>query len=350
MTPYFIVLALACLLMKFYVGGRNKVILILIGIILAALVGFRDETVGVDTMAYCRVFGEMAMYHSMEDVISSFSTEPGWNICNWILSLFSHHYYVILCFVGIVCSSCALFLIRKLSVAPVLSVFIYITLGYYLFGFAASRQAVSMAIYMLALPYLLKGDMKKYMIVVIIASLFHKTVLLGVPMWFLFRMPYNKKTLSLVVLGGIVAGIAIPQIMAFAATVESRYGIYTEVEGGGEMFMVFYLMLTAFFMLQRKHIITTRLAEYDIMLLMMIFGTLIYIVVIMSGLYGEVTRFAMYYHFVAMFIWAELAKNRIKKFPGVFWLAVVVAHIGYFTIYLSKIGGIVPYVFNSALN
>lgn len=350
MTPYFVVLALACLLMKVYEGNGSKILLVFVGAILAALVGFRDETVGVDTMAYCRVFGEMAMYRSWEEVLSSFSTEPGWNFCNWLLSRFSYHYYVILCFVGIISAYCALRVIRELSAAPLLSLFIYITLGYYLFGFAASRQAVAMAIYMLALPYLLKGDIKRYMVVVIIASLFHKTVLLGVPMWFLFRMPYNKKTITLVAIGGIVAGIAIPQIMAFAATVESRYAIYTQVEGGGELFMTFYVMLTAFFMMQRKNIVETRLAEYDIMLIMMIFGTLIYVVVILSRLYGEVTRFATYYHFVAMFIWAELAKNRKKKFSSAFWFAVVIAHVGYLTIYLSKIGGIAPYVFNSALN
>ena len=100
--------------------------------------------------------------------------------------------------------------------------------------------------------------------------------------------------------------------------------------------------------MQRSKIQLKYLKKYDILLNMLIFGSLIYVVVTLSGLYGEVTRFAAYFQISVMILWAYLYKHRITPLSSLFWLITIIGHMGYFYIYLSKIGHIVPYVFNTA--
>lgn len=350
MTPYFVVLILALIFMAVYQKSQDKLFLVLCAIPLIVLIGFRSAEVGTDTGGYCRSFLDKANYSLSLDTLEEFSTEPGWNLLNLLLVRLGEHYFIILTAVGIICTVAALRVINQLSKSKTLSLFVYITLAFYLFAFAASRQAVAIGIYMLSIPHLLDKNFKRYAITVCIAALFHQTALVALPLYFFFRLPFSNKVLALIIVGGLVTGAIIPRIMTFAAMVEERYSVYTEYEGGGEMFTAFYLILSAFFILQRSKIKVEYIRNYDVLLNMLIFGSLIYVVVIFSGLYGEVTRLAAYFQVSTIILWAYLHKHRVTSLNAVFWLIAIVGHLGYFYIYLSKIGHIVPYSFNVMLN
>lgn len=350
MTPYFVVLIFSVLFMYGYQKSNDKLMLFIVAIIMIGLVGFRDASVGTDTASYCRSFLDNANYALSLDTLDEFSTEPGWNLLNLLLVQLGQRYFILLTAVGAICSVCALYVINQLSAHKTLTLFIYITLAFYLFAFAASRQAVAISIYMLSLPYLVDGDFKRYALYVLLAATMHQTAIIALPLYFFFRIPYSVKTLLLMVVGGLVTGFLIPRIMAFAATVEDRYAVYTEYEGGGEMFTVFYLMMAVFFIVQRKNILPEYIRKYDILLNMLLLGSLIYLVVTLSGLYGEVTRFAAYFQISIMFLWAEIYVHARKKIHLALFAAAIACHVGYYYIYLSKIGGIIPYLFNVNLN
>lgn len=350
MTPYFVVLFLSVFFMYCYQRRNTKLYLLLVAVLMVGLVGFRDAAVGTDTRGYCMSFLDMANYAVSFDTLKAFSTEPGWNLLNLLLVQLGQHYFIILTAVGVICTVCALYSINKISAHKTLSLFIFITLAFYLFAFAASRQAVAIAVYMLSLPHLVSGDFKRYAFFVLLAATIHQTVLLALPLYFLFRIPYSNKTLGLMVAGGIATGAVVPQILAFAATVEERYAVYAEFEGGGEMFTVFYLVMAVFFIYQRRNVLQQYLQKYDIMLNMLLFGSLIYMVVTLSGLYGEVTRFAAYFQISIMFLWAEIYVHGKRKLDPTIFAVAIICHIGYYYIYLSRIGGITPYLFNMSLD
>lgn len=350
MTPYFVVLLLSLLFMSAYQKTRSKAFLVLCAIPMIALIGFRSAEVGTDTAGYCRSFLDKINYPLSFETLKEFSTEPGWNILNLLLVRLGQSYFILLTAVGAICSISALYVINKLSESKTLSIFIYFTMALYLFSFAASRQAVAIGIYMLSIPHLLNKDFMKYTIIVCIASLFHQTALVTLPLYFFFRMPFSNKVLALIVVCGLVTSALIPQIMTYAANVEERYSVYTKYEGGGEMFTAFYFILSVFFIFQRSKIKAEYLRNYDVLLNMLIFGSLINIIVILSGLYGEVTRLAIYFQVSTIILWTYLHKYRVTSLNIVLWLIILVGHLGYFYIYLSKIGKIVPYSFNIMLN
>lgn len=347
MTPYFVVLLLAVMLYSGYQHGKNKIFLFLAFIILTLLPGLRDMMVGTDTGGYAREFMSIATYNNVSDVLSYFSVEKGWLALNFLISRLFSDYWAIMTATGAITAGCALYSIKRLSANGVLSLFIFITMGYYLQCFAAMRQSAAIAVYMLALPYLFAKDFKKYSIFCIIAALFHQTALVGIPLYFLFTLPVNKKTISLMTGVGLLGGYLLPRILMFASTVEERYGTYLENEGGGEMFTVFYVIITIFFLMQRKNIKEEAKSRYDIMLMMLMLGSVIYLVVTLSHVYGEVSRFAMYFQISVIFLWAELFKNGVRKANSLIYSACIFGSLVYFYVYLSKIGHIAPYILNT---
>jgi hypothetical protein len=103
-----------------------------------------------------------------------------------------------------------------------------------------------------------------------------------------------------------------------------------------------------FFWTQRTKIIAARQARYDTLLMMLVVGAVIYLIVTTAGVYSEVTRLALYFQISIIFLWAELYKSRQIKLGSIIWIACYGVHLVYYFIYLSKIGGIVPYVVNSS--
>lgn len=345
MWPYAIVLLLS--LLSYYLHKRARwVPAFLTVVILAFFVGMRDVTVGTDTAGYARVFLMMGEFPTWISAATGISTEDGWNILNWFIYRITPHYWFLFTFVGVLTSLCAISTIERLSSTPVLSLFLYITLGFYLSGFAGMRQAVALAIYMLAIPQLVNKKIIQYIIIVIIASFFHKTVLVALPLYFVFNLKYSNLTLFIIALGSIIVGFFLPTILSYSASMESRYSVYTEVEGGGTLFAVFYTLMAVFFVFQRSKIIEERRETYDKLLLMLVCGSMIYLIVTFSGVYGEVTRLALYFQVAIVFLWAELYENRVNKLGSSFWAGCILAHLVYFFLYLSRIGDIVPYVMN----
>ena len=350
MWPYFLILFLSLFFFYQYKQTKLSVYLYLTILVLALFVGLRSNIVGTDTSGYARMFFAMKRFQDANAAAEGVSTEDGWNILNWALVNIYPRYWFLFSVVGFFTVSCAIYVINKESPAKVLSLFVYFTLAFYLFGFAGMRQGMAFAFYCLALPFLFKRKFIIYAIIVLLGSLFHRTVLVALPLYFVFNMRYSNWLLVLVVIGSLVLGYFLPRLLALSSYIEGRYSIYLKVEGGGELFAVFYTAMAFFFWTQRKMIVKSRQQRYDTLLWMLIVGSMIYLVVVLSGFYGEITRLALYFQLAIVFLWAELYRYRKQKFGSMFWVGIALAHLVYLYLYLSKIGDIVPYVFNSSFN
>lgn len=344
MIPYFIILLLSVFLFYVYQRTKSRFFAILCVLLLTLFIGLRSTTVGTDTAGYARMFQLMGSFSSPLVAASEISTEDGWNILNWCLYQIYPHYVFFFVIIGLLTVSSAVNVIQRESSSPVVSLFTYITLGFYLFGFAAMRQSLALAIYFMAIPYLLKEQFWRYALVVLLASTFHVSVLVALPLYFVFRIPYSGRLLFGVVVGSLAFGYFLPSLLLYSTEFDERYSVYTEIKGGGEMFAIFFTILAIFFWTQRNKILDSRQGRYDKLLMMLIVGAIIYLVVTITGVYGEVTRIAMYFQLSVVLLWAELYRYRKERFSGIFWGCCIIGHLLYYYMYLSRIGGIVPYL------
>lgn len=350
MLPYFYILILSLFIAWIYHKTRSLTIFFVLCIILAVFVGLRSNAVGTDTGGYSRTFLSMGYYSNLLDAMFSISTENGWNVLNWILYQLCPHYWFFFLVVGFLTTMGSMSLIKTLSPIPYISVFFYITLGFYLFGFAGMRQALAVSVYALSYRYLIERDLVKYVIVVLIAACFHQTVLIALPLYLVFTLEFSNRKIILIAIASAILGLFIDDIMSFFTTLEDRYEVYNEIQGGGNLFALFYIIMMLFFWTQRGEIKEEHKRKYDTMFLMLVVGSMIYLMVTISGLYGEVTRLALYFQLAIILLWAYLYAYRKRKLNPIFSLCVIAIHVMYFYIYLKKIGGIVPYTMNLMFN
>lgn len=350
MAEYYVFLAIAMMFAAAYSKNPQfKITLYATLTVMILFAGLRSAGVGTDSGSYARSFTDI---DEMEgDWKEQLTDEPGFYYLKLVLSMISNQYWVLFTGIAILTYSCVVIAIKRETEKIVIPLFVFITLGLYTFVFNAARQGIAVAVYMLSFKFLFedhKTGFLKYCLFVFLAAMFHKTVIITLPLYFLFRQKYSPKMLVIIAVLGIGMGAVLPSFLAFAGTHEARYELYSTQASGGEMLAVFYMLITVFFIIKRKKIDLEYLFKYDVFLNMMLFGTLIFMVVQVNNMYVELTRFAAYFQVASVFLWAYIYQSKTKPLTA-FSVVIIVGHLLYFYIFCTRMAGLVPYSFNPTI-
>lgn len=159
----------------------------------------------------------------------------GFGILQKLLKVFSNDPQVLIFTTAVITNLLIILVLYKYSRMIELSIFVYITGGLYLVSMNGMRQCLAAAIVFTATKYLLNGDWKKYMLIVVFASLFHESALVLIPIYFIARFKaWSKATLILLILSVlIVAAFDQFSVILFSAIQNTQYGHYQEFSEGG---------------------------------------------------------------------------------------------------------------------
>ena len=160
-------------------------------LLLSIVSGLRDYSVGVDTDTYVRLFIN-------SNNVSVFNTryEIGFIYYLRLIRHLTDNPHILLLLSSIVCIGAVCFFSFKESKYPAISLTLYITMGSYFGQMNTMRQALSLAITMIAFYYVLEHTEKKYIVLsavlIFLSTLFHYiSVLLYIP-FFIFLQSRNK--------------------------------------------------------------------------------------------------------------------------------------------------------------
>ena len=355
MIPYyiflFVVMCFAFLCSsKISKKGKNVFLLCTL-VVMVLFAGLRSAEIGTDASGYARSFEE-GRPELRGDWTEQVTEEAGFYYLNKFLESISSEYVVLFIGVALLTYFCVLIAIRRETKDIAIPLFVFITLGLYTFVFNAARQGIAVGIYMLSFKYLFEDGRKgflKYCAVVLIASLFHKTVIIAIPLYFLFRLKFSFRMLVLIGIIGSITGSLLPALLMYAGTLEERYALYLTKAGGGEMLTLFYVLITIFFIIWRQSVDKQYLRKYDVFLNMMLFGTMIYVVVQYYGVYIELTRFAAYFQVASIFLWSYIYRSK-KKPRDIFSFAIIAGHLAFFFIFCTRMANLVPYMLNPQIH
>lgn len=237
----FIIATLFSLLAENKFKFKNKkiyIILVFIAIFIPSLVaGLRSVGIGTDTKGYISyVFRNCINISSVSELIiyiKNADVEPLFIIIDFIITRFTRSVnfsyfifqFIILLFVYLACST-----FRKDK---------YVSLSYFLFlvlfynrSLNMCRQSIAIAIILFTLKFVLERNLIKFLFFIILASLFHKTALVFLPVYLIF--PYlnsknknlNKFILFIFIILFIVFYKKIIFIMNWLGIVENKYLFY----------------------------------------------------------------------------------------------------------------------------
>jgi transmembrane protein EpsG len=116
-----------------------------------------------------------------------------------------------------------------------ISLYVYITIGMFTVSMNGIRQYLAAAIIFTTTKYILNGDWKRFVIIVLFASTIHKTALILLPIYFIVRREaWTKATFSFLFFGVIIAlGYGQFSSALFSVIESTQYGHYQNFSEGG---------------------------------------------------------------------------------------------------------------------
>ena len=314
--------------------------------ILVLFAGLRDSFVGTDTNNYVYYF----IHNNNKDIFDNDSRkEIGFAVLNNIISRISSQYWLLLTAIAAIAVYFHLKAIKQLSSNFFISIFLFITLATYLFFFNGARQGIAAAIFGMAIIQVIRGSFIRYLFWIIIASLFHETALIGLPLYYFLRSGFSlKNTLINIVLFSTVLFLVFSTI-SFSDSSFEKYGAYIDrgaLGGGG--FTFFYTASILIFMFLRKYILESDIKRYDIYLNLTLIQSLIFLFVFFLKLDVNLMRLNIYFSLGSILIWPILFRNVKGLNSGFAVLVFVVVHLIFFYLALSQ-AKMDTYILNRAI-
>ncbi|SHK64035.1 EpsG family protein [Chryseobacterium polytrichastri] len=97
---------------------------------------------------------------------------------------------------------CFFYIIRKYSEAPILSVLVWFSVS--LASIFFTRQAIAVAICVLALNFIIQRKLYLFLLTVFIAMLFHKSALIFFPAYWIYNLNLSKKQIIVILISSFV--------------------------------------------------------------------------------------------------------------------------------------------------
>jgi transmembrane protein EpsG len=208
----------------------NKIFMFGALVCLVLISGLRGSSIG-DTGAYKHSY--IINNFTWDYVVSQ--KDIGFGILQMILKHFSNNPQLMLFITALITNMLVMVGLYKYSRMIDLSIFVYITSGFFITSMNGIRQSLAAAIVFAATKFLIEGKFFKYSLVVLLASSFHQTALILLPVYFIVRRKAWTKTTLFLILITILIVIGFNQFstILFSAIQDTQYGGYKDFSEGG---------------------------------------------------------------------------------------------------------------------
>lgn len=197
---FFICTFLTLFISKEKNSKKNVIILLIIISLLSFFGGLRDYNIGTDIEVYGKSWFEIASsYSSFKNYLEVIeTTEYGYVFLNYVVSRITNDPHVFLTILQFFCNSLVIVTLynNRKTCKLWMSLIAYLCI-YYCLTFNILRQACALSILFYSIKYLKRNQNLKFVISLIIATLFHSTAMLaGIIIFCLYKVLENKKEIK----------------------------------------------------------------------------------------------------------------------------------------------------------
>lgn len=216
MSIYFILLGMVVFVYLIPIKIRAKILSI--GIILVVFSGFR-EGVGTDFNMYKNIFYNI----NKLDGYYFGDLERGYILLNKTLHGINPNHRILFIGTSAIIIGLILNSVYNYSKKYLLSIVLFICMGYFHSGFNGIRQHLALAIFVYSIRFIANKKIFKYVICIFIASLFHKTSLMMIPLYFINRIQFKTKSFLLTTIPILMIGLAYDFIIKYIVILSPYY-------------------------------------------------------------------------------------------------------------------------------
>lgn len=356
MTPYYIVFVLSLLFFSIPNGSfSNKlygstIFYVISASILSLFAAFRSLEGGGDIFSYLNNFQNISFRLSELLKDNVLFNEIGYQYINFFIYKISNSNIFFLFSI----SSIVLFFtykaILKNSNYPVMSFICFILLNFYNFHFNGIRQAITIAMSIYSLKFIFDRNLNKFFIMVFIGFLIHKTMLIMLPIYYL----YNCKLTTRLVLGMLavitISAVLLDPIISSLSVYDPRYSTFgneNEKAGGTGTLILNFLLLSWLVLI--RYFNKVKLQQYDFYILTMIIVMAVnFVSVVLKLNPSGIVRITLYFTQLLIFSlpisvmsFSSLSNRNVVKCVMLTFLL--------FYYYLSVSSFTVPYPYNFSI-
>lgn len=308
-----------------------------IGILLILIAGFRPIGIDGDSLNYVGILGVDISQANFIDKEPTF-----WLINELNKFLFAGNEQIFFLIFAIIGVSLKLLAIKKLSLLPFYSIFVYICLYFILHEMTQIRVGVATAIFLLAIPDIYNRNFKAFLFKTILAMMFHYSAVIMLLAYFLNPYKINFKIFFFLPLIGIVfmfIGITIisilnPFLFLLPDFIANKIQLYILLldDGRFNQINVFNFYYGSLFVLYYIMILYHNYFKslYDILFLK-IFGLMLFSFYFLSAIPVLAFRVSEFFGVVLIILIPHFTlifkQKMIIKIPLILWLTIYLIFI-----------------------
>lgn len=225
------------------VNGQRIIVYLLIYLPLFVLCAFRDISVGNDTSVYYYGFQNFSNFNSLHEAFTTSRYEPAYIIINYLFNKFNLSYYFLqIVLSGFIYFSVFVFLLRYSS-DFLFSVYVFYVLRYSIGTMNVVRMWMAIAVLLFAIQYVIDRKLIKFLIVILLASLFHSSALVFLIIYPLYSIQINKKIILAMMGGSVLIFLASKFFFSVLTSLIGRYSGYLSTDFNVESNIAVYLTL-----------------------------------------------------------------------------------------------------------
>jgi hypothetical protein len=285
-------------------GENLKLFTILSGLLLFLIGALRNIRYLYDTLGYAKKFLELPLrplYELWLNSLRYIGKDPFFYFIAKLISLLRIDYqgwiailFALFCFT-------VFLIIYKYSDEIFLSIFAFISLGYFSFGLTGLRQTVAISFTVLSYKYLRERRLAPFIALVLVATLFHSSALI-----FIIAYPLSKIKIGWKQIAGIGGAIIMTYFFSdFFRFLIARLGwtdsltVYAQSDRSLSLFGLFIQMITFLFCLYYKKNVVEKDEDntslYNLLFLGVVFQAFAVVV-------AEMFRISMYFSIFAIIL------------------------------------------------
>jgi transmembrane protein EpsG len=302
----------------------NKLLVFLLMSLFVLVSGFRN-TIG-DTSGYMFSYANSQLTLGNID----FTGEFGFYFLQLCLQQITHNPQLLIFTTAMITNLLIILVIKKYARLFELGLYVYITSGMFVVTMNGVRQSLAAAILFVGTKYLLEGNWKRYMLVVLIAFTFHNSALVLIPIYFIVRREaWTKVTLVLISLSIlIVLGFNQFTSALFSVIGDTRYSEYSQFSGqGANVMRVVVNAVPLIFAYIGRHKLRSLFPKSDYIVNLALIGLIFKLISTQQWIFA---RFSIYFGFYNIILISWLVPLFVRKQQKLIYFCVIILYLFFF--------------------
>ena len=233
---FILVTYMVCVFLGLNKKKFNITFSILVGVEMALIIGLRND-VGADWKSYEQLYSYFG--NKISNNFQNNRIEIGYKVLNYILWNLNIPYWGLNLFMAVLTMFFFLKACLEFENDIFLYVYLYVCFFFFYFAMNQTRQALAMAIGIYAVSQLIKGNSKKFICLILLATMFHYVSLVYLVLLFTRKLEINNGLVIKVLIGAI--GCFLASKIVFEIVKHTIYSFYFqqgyEIENYNSIYM-----------------------------------------------------------------------------------------------------------------